>query len=167
MKESCKSIYRIGRDRAGLTQEEAATKLGISVRALGNYEAFSLEVGKNMPPEDVVLSMAKVYGTPWLPLIHLRENTLIGRAIFPDVELTDLPLAFLKFQAEIGDIQPLESEMRKVILDNHIDEHEIETSETFIKELMEGIMSGWSLIFSAIEKRPLLEQRSQTFTLAR
>ncbi|MBC3796458.1 helix-turn-helix domain-containing protein [Acetobacterium tundrae] len=167
MKESCKSIYRICRDRTGLTQEEAAPKLGISVRALGNYEAFSLEVGKNMPPEDIVLTMAKLYSTPWLPLIHLKENTLIGRAIFPDVELTDLPLAFLKFQAEIGDIQPLESDMRKVILDNHIDEQEIETSEIFIKELMEGIVSGWSLIFSAIEKRPLLEQRSQTFTLVR
>ncbi|WP_051355881.1 helix-turn-helix domain-containing protein [Acetobacterium malicum] len=167
MKESCKSIYRICRDRAGLTQEVAAPKLGVSVRALGNYEAYSLEVGKNMPPEDVVLCMAKVYGTPWLPLLHLKENTLIGKAIFPDVELTNLPLAFLKFQAEIGDIQPLESEMRKVILDNRIDEHELETSEIFIKELMEGIMSGWSLIFSAIEKRPLLEQRSQNFTLVR
>jgi transcriptional regulator with XRE-family HTH domain len=167
MKESYRSIYRICRDRSGLTQEEAAPKLGISVRALGSYEAYSIDVGKHMPPEDVVLNMAKLYGTPWLPLIHLKENTLIGREIFPDVELTDLPLAFLKFQAEIGDIQPLESEMRKVILDNHIDVHEIETSETFIKELMEGIMSGWSLIFSAIEKRPLLEQRSQVITLSR
>lgn len=167
MKDSCKSIYRICRDRAGLTQEEAAPKLGVSVRALGSYEAYTLEVGKNMPPEDIVLSMANIYGTPWLPLLHLKENTLIGQAIFPDVELTDLPLAFLKFQAEIGDIQPLEPEMRKVILDNHIDEHELETSEIFIKELMEGIMSGWSLIFSAIEKRPLLEQRSQLFTLVR
>jgi transcriptional regulator with XRE-family HTH domain len=167
MKESCKSIYRICRDRAGLTQEDAAPKLGISVRALGNYEAFSLEVGKNMPPEDIILTMSKLYGTPWLPLIHLKENTLIGRAIFPEVELTDLPLAFLKFQAEIGDIQPLESEMRKVILDNHIDDHELETSEKFNKELMEALGAGLSLYFSTIEKRPLHEQRSQVFTMVR
>ena len=78
MKDSRKSIYRICRDRTGLTQEEAAPKLGVSVRALGSYEAYTLEVGKNMPPEDIVLSMANVYGTPWLPLLHLKENTLIG-----------------------------------------------------------------------------------------
>ena len=167
MKESCKSIYRICRDRAKLTQEEAAPKLGVSVRALGNYEAFSLEVGKNIPPEDIILAMAKIYRTPWLPLMHLKENTLIGRSIFPDMQLTDLPMAFLKFQAEMGDVHPLECGMRKIILDNQIDQDEIETSERFIKELMEGIMSGFSLIFSTIEKRPLREQRSQVFTLHR
>ena len=167
MKESCKSIYRICRDRAGLTQEAAAPKLGVSVRALGNYEAYSLEVGKNKPPEDIVIYMAKVYGTPWLPLLHFKENTLIGQELFQAFELTDLPLAFLKFQAEIGDIQPLECEMRKVILDNRIDEHELETSEIFNKELMEVLGAGLSLYFSAIEKRPLREQRSQAFTLVR
>ena len=44
MKESNKSIYRICRDRAGLTQEESAPRLGVSVRALASYEAYSLEV---------------------------------------------------------------------------------------------------------------------------
>ncbi|AFA50250.1 helix-turn-helix transcriptional regulator [Acetobacterium woodii] len=162
MKETCKSIYRICRDHANLNQDEAAEKLDVHTHTLSNYE-----LGKNVPPDEVILRMAKIYGTPWLPLLHLKENTLIGREIFPNIEVTNLPEAFLKFQAEISDIHPLESEMRKVILDNRIDEHEIETSETFIKEVMEGIMSGWSLIFSAIEKRPLLEQRSQVFTLGR
>lgn len=167
MKDSRKSIYRICRDRAGLTQEEAAPKLGVSVRALGSYEAFSLETGKHMPPEDIVLAMAKIYSTPWLPLLHLKENTLIGQAIFPDVELTDLPLAFLKFQAEIGDIQPLESEMRKVILDNHIDEHELETSKTFNKELMDVIFSSWNLMFSAIKKETVAGTTISSFYPAR
>lgn len=167
MKDSRKSIYRICRDRAGLTQEEAAPKLGVSVRALGSYEAYTLEVGKNMPPEDIVLSMANIYGTPWLPLLHLKENTLIGQAIFPDVELTDLPLAFLKFQAEIGDISPLEPEMRKVILDNHIDEHELKTSEIFNKELIEVIMSAQSLLFSAIEKKTVAGTTISSFYPAR
>lgn len=162
MKESCKSIYRICRDYADLNQDEAAHRLDVHTHTLSNYE-----LGKNIPPDEIILRMAEIYCTPWLPLIHLKENTLIGRDIFPDIEVTNLPLAFLKFQAEIGDIQPLESEMRKVILDNRIDEQEVETSETFIKELMEVITSGWSLIFSAIEKRPLREQRSQNFTLVR
>ncbi|WKY44187.1 helix-turn-helix transcriptional regulator [Eubacteriaceae bacterium ES2] len=167
MKESNKSIYRICRDRSGMTQEEAAPELGVSVRALANYEAYSLEIRKHQPPEDIVLSMADLYGTPWLPLMHLKENTLIGQKLFQSVEVTDLPLAFLKFQAEIRDIEPLEPEMRKVILDNLIDDHELETSEIFINELMEGIISGWSLIFSAIEKRPLREQRSKSLLVAK
>ncbi|PKM71913.1 MAG: transcriptional regulator, partial [Firmicutes bacterium HGW-Firmicutes-17] len=62
---------------------------------------------------------------------------------------------------------PLESEMRKVILDNHIDDHELETSEKFNKELMEALGAGLSLYFSTIEKRPLHEQRSQVFTMVR
>lgn len=167
MQEKCKSVLKMFRERAGFTQEKAAEQLNISVHSLSNYETFTLETGKNAPPEDIVLAMADLYEIPFLPIFHLKENTRIGQLFFSEVELLDLPLAFLKLQAELEDIRPLEDPMRKVVLNNRIDDNEVEISDIFIKELMEGIISSWSLIFSAIEKRPLREQRSQSLNLAK
>ncbi|MFV0470320.1 MAG: hypothetical protein ACK5MK_15530, partial [Dysgonomonas sp.] len=107
------------------------------------------------------------YKTPFLPILHLKENTKIGNSIFSDVELLDLPLAFLKMQVELGDIKPLEDDMRKVVLNNKIDDHEVEFSDQFTKELMEIVTSSLSLIFSANEKRPLRDQRFQSLLVAK
>lgn len=160
MNHECLNIYRICRKNAGLTREKASELLSVSSRSLANYEVYHIELGKYLPPDDVVLKMAEVYKAPYLPLQHIVQNTVVGRSILPGFELMDLPRAFLKFQSEMADIQPIESEMRRVILDDVIEEHEEKTSELFIKEVLETIFSGFGLIFSAIEKRPLQEQRS-------
>lgn len=57
MKRCCGNIYKNARRAAGLTQEQAAEQLYISVRSLAEYEA-----GRTTPPDDVACRMIDVYG---------------------------------------------------------------------------------------------------------
>lgn len=155
MNEKCKGVLKTFRERAGYTQEEAACELCLSVHTLSNYESYSLEVRKHLPPEETVLKMAELYQSDYMKILFLNETNLIFRSIFSNVELLDLPTAFIKFQSETEEVHELENKMRKVILDNRIDDHELEVSGLFLKELMESAMSSLSLAFSTLEKTPV------------
>lgn len=167
MNKRCKGALQLFRERAGLKQEEVAHGLNISVHTLSNYESYSLNVRNHMPPEEIVLKMADVYmqdftKSLYMKILYLYETNLIFRSIFTNVELMDLPTAFIKYQAEAEDVRELDCEMRKVILDNQIDEHEMNTFDIFLKELMESAMSNLSLAFSAIEKAPVQIRKSNS-----
>lgn len=155
MNEKCKGVLKTFRERSGYTQEEAASELCLSVHTLSNYESYSLEVRKHLPPEETVLKMAELYQSDYMKILFLNETNLIFRSIFANVELLDLPTAFIKFQSETEEVHELENKMRKVILDNRIDDHELEVSSLFLKELMESAMSSLSLAFSTLEKTPV------------
>lgn len=155
MNERCKGVLKTFRERAGYTQEEAANELCLSVHTLSNYESYSLDVRKHIPPEETVLKMSELYQSDYMKILFLNETNLIFRSIFAKIELLDLPTAFIKFQSETEEVHELENKMRKVILDNQIEDHELEVSGVFVKELMESSMSGLSLVFSTLEKIPI------------
>jgi DNA-binding XRE family transcriptional regulator len=154
MNERCKGVLKMFRERAGYTQEEAASELNLSIHTLSNYETYSLEVRRHLPPEETVLQMAELYKSDYLKILFLNETNLIFRSIFSNIELLDLPMAFINYQVEHEDVHELEGGMRKVILDNEIDEHESEIAGSFLKELMESAMASMSLAFSTLEKTP-------------
>lgn len=56
MPEECRNIYKKARRVAGLTQEAAAERLGISVESVRAYET-----GQRIPPNDVVEDMVVCY----------------------------------------------------------------------------------------------------------
>lgn len=154
MNERCKGVLKMFRERAGLTQEEAACQLSLSVHTLSNYETYSLEVRKHLPPEETVLKMAELYKSDFMKILFLNETNLIFRSVFSNIELLDLPMAFIKYQVEHEEVQELEGCMRKVILDNKIDDQESELAGSFLKELIESAMASMSLAFSTLEKTP-------------
>lgn len=87
-------MYKDARDKAGMTQEQAAMKAHIGKRSLQKYEA-----GECMPPPDVVLSLAKEYGQPEMTQRYCRSYCAIGQALSYEVlESTNksLPAVVLK-----------------------------------------------------------------------
>ena len=57
---------KAARTNAGLTQQEAADKIGVTVDTLGNWER-----GKSFPNALQIRRMEEVYGTPYDRLIFL------------------------------------------------------------------------------------------------
>ena len=60
---------RTARDRLGLSQKEAAEKIGISIDALSKFER-----GKTFPNIPVLKRIEQVYGVEYSQLIFLSNN---------------------------------------------------------------------------------------------
>ncbi|MGL4283622.1 MAG: helix-turn-helix domain-containing protein, partial [Eubacterium aggregans] len=97
MNNSGENIYRKCRKEAGLSTKEAAPLIGVQERTLRGYECFIYGSGGACPPEEVVLNMARAYGTLEVVYRHVSENTLLGRLLIPDVDFDEnMALAYLK-----------------------------------------------------------------------
>ncbi len=143
MNENCRNIYQLARNVAGLTQLEAAERLNVSVRALGNYE-----LGNTVPHGDIVADMAEVYGTRWLGYEHLRQSTKLGRQILPAINIDDIAKSVLVLQKESGDVEDVKSCMIKIACDGKIDKHEEDRWDEVTKEVFEMAGAALSVVFS-------------------
>ena len=81
MTPECGNCYKISRNNAKLTQEQAAELLGISARTLSDYENDHTKV-----PDDIVAAMADVYKCPLIVWWHLRHNSVLGKYL-PDIQM--------------------------------------------------------------------------------
>jgi len=162
---TCKSILKVFRERARLNQEDAAERLCISGHTLSNYEGHSIETRKNAPPEELILKMMELYIDDKDPvarrinqlhmgILYLYDTNPIFKHIFSGIELKDMPTAFIKYQTELEDVQNMEKHMRRVIVDNQIDEDEIELTGSFLKELLDSTFANIGFAISVIEKTP-------------
>lgn len=148
MKNRCLNIYKTARRIAGLTQEQAAELLYISVRSLAEYEA-----GRTVPGCDVVCRMIEVYHTDWLGYEHLKQSTQVGQRYLPDIDFTDLAKSVLRLQKEVQDVHRINTEMIMVACDGVVNDHEQEAWERVTKEVMEMVGAGLGVIFHQKEKR--------------
>ena len=69
MSDNYPTIYQVARKAAGLTQEQAAEALHVSVETVKAWE-----LGGRTPSNTTVAQMCQAYGTPWLALEHLKET---------------------------------------------------------------------------------------------
>ncbi|MDR7856338.1 helix-turn-helix transcriptional regulator [Tissierella sp.] len=143
MNESCRNIYQIARNVAGLTQLEASQKLSVSVRALGNYES-----GITVPHGDVVADMTEVYGTRWLGYEHLRQSTNLGMEILPPISIDDIAKSVLVLQKESSDVEDVKNCMVKIACDGMIEDHETHRWDQVTKEVRELAGAALSVVFS-------------------
>lgn len=155
------NVYMKCRHEAGLSAEDAAEKIGISLRSLRNYEAFIYGTGTGVRPKDeVVLAMAKVYDSFELAYRHLAENTPLGRAYLPEIDFSeDLAISFLRNAKELDDLADgaLSAAMREAILDDgEITEDELEAVRPYQRELAEAVYAGLVLLLRSqkIKKDP-------------
>ena len=81
MPEEYRNIYKTARKSAGLTQEAAAERLGISPESIRAYET-----GLRIPPNEVVEQMVICYNAQHLAYQHLHETNALAARIVPALE---------------------------------------------------------------------------------
>ena len=84
-------VYRICREQAGLTQEQAAEGLNCSVRQLARYES-----GETPVPDDLAYAMVRCYDSQYLAVEHLRLVSHVAAKVLPPVTVLDLPRAAIR-----------------------------------------------------------------------
>lgn len=72
------SVYRICRETAGYTQEQAAELLNCSVRQLARYES-----GEQRTPDDIANRMVAIYDSQLLKVQHLRLVSPMAADLLP------------------------------------------------------------------------------------
>jgi transcriptional regulator with XRE-family HTH domain len=96
MRKDGDNRYKLSRNNAKFTQEQAAEMLGVAPRTLSDYENERARV-----PDDVVAAMADVYNCPLLAWWHLKNHSVLGKFL-PDVQMpvTNGDAAFQLWQAQ-------------------------------------------------------------------
>ncbi|CAK7067157.1 hypothetical protein [Tissierella sp.] len=143
MNESCRNIYQLARNVAGLTQIEAAELLSVSLRTLGGYEALN-----PIPHSDIVHAMVEIYGTKWLGYEHLRLSTQLGKQVLPPINIDDIAKSVLVLQKESSDVEEVKNCMVKIACDGKIDKHEERRWDEVTKEVFEMAGAALSVVFS-------------------
>lgn len=69
-----KISIRAARVNIGLSQKEAAERLGVSNKTLGNWEN-----GITFPPADKIPAICELYGVPYDHLNFLPNNSLLAK----------------------------------------------------------------------------------------
>lgn len=142
MVQNYRNIYQIARESTSLTQEKSSELLDISVDSLRAYEG-----GKRTPPENIVIDMAKIYNRPYLILQHY-QNTLIGRELFPNIQIKYLAEAVLTFLDELEDLEGIKKLMIKISRDGQVDESENDDWEMIMKILDEMVCAIITIKFA-------------------
>lgn len=132
MTNADKTVYKICREQAGYTQEQAAELLHCSVRALSRYEN-----GETVVPNDVAYGMVRLYNDNYLAVEHLRNSSPIAALIIPEVDLCSIQTAsirlFNRMAAFLGNRPDLQ--LLQIAEDGVIDDTEREELDRILAEL--------------------------------
>ena len=142
MPEECRNIYKTSRKAAGLTQESAAERLGISVESLRAYEG-----GQRILPNEVVELMVILYNAQHLAYQHLREtNAMYGRVV-PEVPLCSVLEASARLTNRIYAFADSHADRRlmRMAEDNVIDPTERPEFDAILEELQEIVEAALAL----------------------
>lgn len=142
MPEEYRNIYKTSRKAAGLTQESAAERLGISVESLRAYEG-----GQRIPPNEVVELMVILYNAQHLAYQHLREtNAMYGRVV-PEVPLCSVLEASARLTNRIYAFADSHADRRlmRMAEDNVINPVERPEFDAILEELQEIVEAALAL----------------------
>lgn len=142
------TIYQKARISAGLTQEQAAEALYVSLRTINAWELQERE-----PSNAAVWQMCKVYETPWLALEHLKISAA-PLCILPDnIQVQGLPTAVLTL---INRATALADDYRRLMAiaeDGVIDDAE-RTDFSGITDHIQGVIAaGFQVIYATDTKK--------------
>lgn len=138
MPDNERNIYRTSRRAAGLTQEAAAERLGISIESIRAYEN-----GYRFPPTDIVELMVILYNAQHLAYQHLRETNALSRSIIPPVEERSLLEAAVRIwdRLEAAHQKDIGARLLRIAEDGVVDDTEREAYEGIIRDLR-GIVAS-------------------------
>ena len=137
-----RNIYKTCRKSAGLTQEAAAERLGISVESLRAYET-----GQRVPPNDVLELMVILYNAQHLAYQHLRETNALYSSVVPDVQPRTVLEASAKLTNRIFIFAESHADRRLLHIaeDNVIDPGERAEFDAIMEDLQEIVEAALEL----------------------
>ena len=153
MNKECENRYKICREIAGLTQEQAAEKLSVSLRMLSNYENDHSPV-----PDDIVDAMAELYDCTLLALWHLKETSVLGRHL-PTITMpqTNGDMAFELILAQDG-LAPSVMEVKRIVSSGEF----CEVKKLELEKAMEAIRQAKSKLWAVILYAGKLIEKNET-----
>lgn len=142
MPEEYRNIYKTARRAAGLTQEAAAEKLGISVESLRAYET-----DQRIPPNDVVELMVICYNAQHLAYQHLRETNSLMERVVPQLEQRSVLEVAVRIYNRLNRFtqQHKLDELMQIAEDGRIDDDERKVFDEIMGDLREIVKSGLEL----------------------
>lgn len=142
MPEETRNIYKTCRKAAGLTQEAAAERLGISVESLRAYET-----GQRVPPDEVVEAMSDLYNTLHLIVRHVRERNAMYSRVVPDVPNVGVLKASARLTNRIFEFAESHADKRlmRIAEDDVIDSTERAEFDAILKDLQEIVAAALAL----------------------
>ena len=137
-----RNCYKTARSAAGLTQEAAAERLGLSVESLRAYET-----GGRIPPNEAVERMVILYNAQHLAYQHLRETNELYNRIVPQVDERSLMEAALRTHNRLSQIEKRGSldRLLEIAEDDRIDEDERPEFLAIVAELREIVRGALEL----------------------
>ena len=142
MPEECRNIYKICRRSAGLTQEAAAERLGISVESLRAYEC-----GQRVPPDDVVDLMSILYNALHLIAWHARAKNAMYSRVVPEIQPRTVLEASVRLVNRIYHFADTHADRRlmRITEDNNIDDTEQAEYDSIQEDLQEIVEAALEL----------------------
>lgn len=125
-------MFKVARNVAGLSREEAAQKLFIGTRTLSDYES-----GRTIAPPDVVLRMAEVYQQPELTADYCSKICPIGQVIAHCIERSEFTMTVLRVLDEFADVEKLKERLIHIAADGKVCEKEKDEFRRIMKEMVE------------------------------
>lgn len=137
-----RNIYKTCRTAAGLTQEAAAERLGISVESLRAYET-----GQRIPPNEVVELMVILYNAQHLAYQHLRETNALYSSVVPEIRPRSVLEASAKLTNRIFAFAESNADRRllRIAEDNVIDAGERAEFDAIMEDLQEIVEAALEL----------------------
>lgn len=148
MPEENRNIYKSARRSAGLTQEAAAERLGISVESVRAYET-----AQRIPPNDVVERMVVCYNTQYLAYQHLHETNELMARVVPELHqrpVTETVVALINAINRFSRTNSAER-LLEIVEDGQVDEDEMEDVQEIAQLLKK--LSACAMEFDMIVKR--------------
>lgn len=136
-----KDIFQLSREKAELTREKAAEKIGF----MSEDRIERIESGKSRVQADEVLAMADAYCDPTLCNRYCSKICPIGRKNVPEVELSDIRQITLEAVSALNSLESHKMRMIEIAADGKIDESETEDFENIKRLLTEISMSARKL----------------------
>ena len=137
-----RNIYKTCRKAAGLTQEAAAERLGISVESLRAYET-----GQRIPPTEIVELMVIIYNAQHLAYQHLRETNALYSSVVPEIRPRSVLEASAKLTNRIFSFAESHADRRllRIAEDNVIDAQERPEFDAILEDLQEIVEAALEL----------------------
>lgn len=143
MSENGTNIYRKARKEAGMSQEQAAEALDVSVTTVKSWE-----LGQRVPDNETAGRMAEVYDTPWLKLGHAMMTAEPLGVLPGDITLQGLPAAVLTLINRATALADGYRRLMQIAEDGVIDETERPDFTEISEAIREVITAGFQVLYA-------------------
>ena len=142
MAERYPNIYQRARKEAGLTQEQAAERLSVSVETVKAWEQ-----GQRVPKPEDAERMMRCYAAPWLGLAYTRATC--GRlGAVPEVSPRELPAAVLALINKSTDLADDYRRLMRIAEDGIIDEAEAPDFDRIAASIQGVIQAAYEVLYA-------------------